>query len=51
MKLFMNLRAESVLGQLSGTIPSVSEDQKDSSALVDASALDLTKLGTMKMGR
>ncbi len=51
LKLFMNLRAESVLGQLSGTIPSVSEDQKDSSALVDASALDLTKLGTMKMGR
>ena len=37
---FFELRAESVRGQLDGTIPSTSEGQAaDSSALVDASAL------------
>lgn len=41
------LRAESIQGQLSGEIPSTSEGQKaDASHLVDASSVDLTKLGS-----
>jgi len=41
------LRAESIQGQLDGTIPSTTEGQeKDSSSLVDASSIDLTILGT-----
>ncbi|MHB8129378.1 MAG: CotH kinase family protein [Mobilitalea sp.] len=41
------LRAESIQGQLDGTIPSTTEGQeKDSSALIDASAVDLTSMGT-----
>ena len=49
LKLFTKLRAESVIGQLSGEIPSTKEEQKDSKKLIDASALDLKKLGTMNM--
>jgi len=45
------LRAESIKGQLEGTIPSTSEGQKeDSSKLVDASHLNLTDLGQFMMG-
>jgi spore coat protein CotH len=41
------LRAESIQGQLDGTIPSTTEGQeKDSSTLIDASAVDLTSMGT-----
>jgi spore coat protein CotH len=40
------LRAESIQGQLDGTIPSTTEGQeKDSSKLIDASSIDLTSLG------
>lgn len=40
LKLFCHLRAQSIAGQLDGTIPSTTEGQKaDSSALIDASAL------------
>ncbi|ULL18733.1 spore coat protein CotH [Paenibacillus sp. H1-7] len=40
------LRSESIQGQLKGEIPSTTEGQKaDASALVDASAVDLSKLG------
>ena len=45
------LRAESIRGQLDGTIPSTSEAQKaDSSALIDASHLNLSDLGQFMMG-
>ena len=45
------LRAESIKGQLDGTVPSTSEDQKaDPSKLVDASHLNLTDLGQFMMG-
>lgn len=45
------LRAESIKGQLDGTIPSTSEGQKaDSSKLVDASHLNLSDLGQFMGG-
>lgn len=47
----ISLRAESITGQLDGTIPSTNEGQNaDSSALVDGSHVDLSVLGTMNMG-
>lgn len=46
LKEFCRLRCESVAGQLSGTIPSTSQGQEDdASALVDASAVDLSAMG------
>ncbi|MGN0669734.1 MAG: spore coat protein CotH, partial [Oscillospiraceae bacterium] len=51
LKLFGKLRSESVLGQFDGSIPSTSEAQKNSSALIDASALDLNALGGMNMDK
>lgn len=51
LKTFCQLRAQSVSGQLSGTIPSTDEGQAaDSSTLVDASALTLSHMGTMDHG-
>ncbi len=45
------LRAESVQGQLDGTIPSTDEGQReDSSMLVDASEIDISVMGAMDMG-
>ena len=45
------LRAESVEGQLDGTIPSTDEGQRaDSSGLIDASSIDLSVMGTMNGG-
>lgn len=45
------LRAESIQGQLSGGIPSTTEGQKaDSSKLIDATSVDLSKLGNMGRG-
>lgn len=45
------LRAESVRGQLDGTIPSTEEGQRaDSSALIDASSIDLSVMGSMMGG-
>lgn len=47
----ITLRTESVKGQLNGTIPSTSESQKtDSSKLVDASHINPSELGQLKMG-
>ncbi len=46
----VTLRGESIKGQLSGTIPSYSAEQRNSAALIDASHLDLSKMGTMNMG-
>lgn len=51
LRLFCELRLQSVQGQLNGTIPSDSEGQNsDSSALIDTSALNLSDMGTMNMG-
>lgn len=45
------LRAESVKGQIDGTIPATDEEQRaDSSMLVDASEIDVTIMGVMDMG-
>lgn len=51
IKQFCTLRAESVRGQLEGTIPSTSEGQKqDSSALIDASKISISDMGSMGSG-
>lgn len=51
LRMFGELRAKSVQGQLNDTIPSTSEGQSaDSSALVDSSALNMNDLGGMNMG-
>lgn len=48
---FCLLRAQSVQGQLEGTIPSSDEGQsEDSSTLVDASSVDISAMGTMNNG-
>lgn len=48
---FCRLRAESVKGQLDGTIPSTSEGQSaDSSALIDCSSLNISDMGNMGNG-
>lgn len=45
------LRAESVAGQLSGTIPSTTDGQTaDSALLIDASTIKMSALGSMEMG-
>lgn len=44
----VGLRAESVLGQLDGTVPSTTEAQRqNSAALIDASDIDISVMGTM----
>ena len=49
---FCTLRAESVSGQLNGSIPSTSEGQSaDSSSLVDTSSLVLSDMGSMNNGK
>lgn len=48
LKAFCALRAQSVRGQLSGAIPSTQAGQNaDASALVDASELQLSDMGSM----
>jgi len=48
---FCTLRAESVSGQLDGTIPSTTEGQKaDSSALIDTDGLNTSDMGSMGGG-
>ena len=46
----VQLRAQSIQGQLDGTIPSTETEQRSSDALVDASALDLSVMGSMNGG-
>ena len=46
----VKLRAQSIKGQLSGTIPSTSEEQSGSDALIDASSLSVSAMGTMNTG-
>lgn len=43
----VKLRGQSIEGQLNGTIPSVESEQKNSDALIDASHIDLSIMGTM----
>lgn len=51
LKTVIERRAESILGQLDGTIPSTNDGQRaDSSALIDASDLDLSIMGSMMGG-
>ncbi len=51
LKLFCELRSESIRGQLDGTIPSTTDGQsEDTTNLVDASALTLSDMGTMNQG-
>lgn len=52
LRAFCRLRSESIAGQLDGTIPSTEDGQTaDSSALVDASSLVLSDMGTMDRGK
>ena len=47
----IKLRAESIEGQLNGTIPSTDEGQRiDSSALIDASDINVKDMGQFSMG-
>lgn len=46
----VKLRAQSIEGQLNGTIPSTSEEQNGSDALIDASSLSVSAMGTMNTG-
>ncbi len=46
----VKLRGESIQGQLDGTIPSTEAEQRGSDALVDASALDISVMGSMNTG-
>ncbi len=51
LRSFCEKRTESVRGQLDGTIPSTDAGQQaDSSALIDASALTLSDMGSMGVG-
>ena len=52
IRKFCTLRAESVNGQLSGTIPSTTEGQSaDSSALIDCGDLNTSDMGSMGGGK
>lgn len=46
----VQLRGESINGQIDGTIPSLESEQRESDALIDASHLDLSCMGSMSMG-
>lgn len=51
LKEFLVLRAQSIKGQVDGTIPSTSEGQAaDSSALIDASSITISDMGSMNAG-
>ncbi len=47
---FVKLRGESIKGQLDGTIPSTESEQRNSDALIDASSISLSAMGTMGGG-
>lgn len=46
----VTLRGQSVLGQVTGTIPSTETAQRAGDSLVDASGLDISVMGTMDTG-
>ncbi len=48
LKKFCALRAESISGQLNGTIPSTTQGQKaDASSIIDANGITIADMGTM----
>lgn len=47
---FVKLRGESIQGQLDGTIPSTEAEQRSSDALIDASSISLSSMGSMGGG-
>lgn len=47
IKTYGELRSESIIGQLEGTIPATHEEQMNSNALVNADSLNIQDLGTM----
>ena len=50
MQSYCALRGQSIRGQLDGTIPSTSEGQRNSSALVDGKSVNLGLMGSMNGG-
>ena len=46
----VKLRGQSIQGQLDGTIPSTAEEQRSSDALIDASTLEISVMGSMNTG-
>ncbi|MDO4289458.1 MAG: CotH kinase family protein [Eubacterium sp.] len=46
----VKLRGQSIDGQLDGTIPTTASEQRNFDALIDASHLDLSVMGSMSMG-
>lgn len=50
LRQVVTLRGQSIRGQLEGTIPSTSDGQRNSDALIDGSHLDLTAMGVMNAG-
>ncbi len=46
----VTLRGQSIRGQVEGSIPSTESEQRSSDALIDASHLDLSVMGSMNMG-
>lgn len=46
----VKLRGESIEGQINGSIPSTESEQRNSDALIDASSLDLSVMGSMNTG-
>lgn len=46
----VKLRGQSIQGQLDGTIPSTADEQTGSDALIDASYIDLSVMGSMNAG-
>lgn len=46
----VKLRGQSIQGQLDGTIPSIEAEQRSGDALVDASTLDISVMGSMNTG-
>ena len=50
LQIFCRRRGESVRGQLEGSIPSTSEGQRSSTALIDASDISTADMGSMNNG-
>ena len=51
LEQFCELRVQSVLGQLDGTIPSTTDGQSgDDSNLINASDISISDMGSMNMG-
>lgn len=50
LKTFCDKRGQSIRGQLEGTIPSTSQGQRSSAALIDASDISIADMGSMNSG-